>query len=926
MTKFLSKSKYIVALLMAILLISPVALAGCGEPAITSLTVGLEGNTTNTVKANESYQITVTANTGATISNATFEVLKGNNYATVAGQTITIGNNAPSNAEIVIVASYNGVVSNELTLRVEQRQATSLNLALANGEKNIEPEGKYTLVVSSDIPDAITDANVSVIAGAENVILDGLSLTVREDAVPGSNVILQAQVGELKSNQLVLTVSHIEADSIIISNTQTQVYAGEIVELHSVVTPANATRPIEYDILTDNATVENGNMIIDSDLSAGSVIKVQAHIGDAVSQIVSFTVIPFEESDILGLVIDNNSVIAGTLTIDTSITSTTQNLGTVLYVDKSGETAAIRTQNIKYTVDNPEILIIDSAAMITPLLNGTTKVTASYGNHTDSVNVHVMMTPSVVYLPAMYEDRTVDYNYAANTVLPSFAPAIPTSNGCEDYTLNIVSGGVTVAQFNTVDGITTPTMQNDYITYDGSNLTVSRTGTYTINFESLSGCAVEKQSQSISICYNNGTNVDTIAEMQAACSDTNVAIINVTSDIIMSGGKENYRVIGSKEINGNGHKIDASGQIIGINEYRGDETSLFYVKPINDRTSYNFVFRDLDLIGNFGYWGVDQIYEVTQKYDPNLTKNDIENNLDRYWFNNFTHRTALFVDNELFEPDGTTYSVVTPYIKNINISNFHTGIKIYYAVDEIARTGSGRPAVKDLTMSNLFGDGITFEGSLITIENVTSGIMGGSPVAMNGPDKSDNAGEYRDQNAYTNIIGDINIDNPVDGTGLYLKYELGYIDAIAALMDMLKQGVASVINTVVSALVTQVSRPYQEVGDMEMVQKINDSVTNILQTQRVGEVDRDMFNLFYFTASPSGTMNISDKSQIVDFNEEFCLNGIDTTHKFVKVNFYDSLSQIDNPIFKVLISQYGDQLKPIEVIVGNFNYVAPNNA
>ena len=63
-----------------------------------------------------------------------------------------------------------------------------------------------------------------------------------------------------------------------------------------------------------------------------------------------------------------------------------------------------------------------------------------------------------------------------------------------------------------------------------------------------------------------------------------------------------------------------------------------------------------------------------------------------------------------------------------------------------------------------------------------------------------------------------------------------------------------------------------------------------------------------------------------NFNEEFCLNGIDTTHKFVKVNFYDSLSQIDNPIFKVLISQYGDQLKPIEVIVGNFNYVAPNNA
>ena len=73
MTKFLQKSKYVIAVFLAILLASPFVLAGCGGTQITALSISLE-NSVSTVKVNETYRVEVLSNAGESVPDATLEL------------------------------------------------------------------------------------------------------------------------------------------------------------------------------------------------------------------------------------------------------------------------------------------------------------------------------------------------------------------------------------------------------------------------------------------------------------------------------------------------------------------------------------------------------------------------------------------------------------------------------------------------------------------------------------------------------------------------------------------------------------------------------------------------------------------------------------------------------------------------------------
>ncbi len=910
--------RFCIAIFMIVLLVAPVLLAGCGEPKITAITLAIEDNV-SIVEANESYGLTVTANTGANIKNVTLEVLKGNSYVSIKGMELTVNDNAPSNAEILVVANYEGVLSNQLSLIVNERVATSLSLSLSGGN-DVEIGKKYTLNVTSDIPDPV-DATVRIVSGGENATIEGLELTISDTAVPGTTIILEAATDELTSNRLVLTVEHIEATSIALNLNTTTVYAGEIVPLSAKVVPSNATREIEYIVLTNNAVISNNNLIINNDLAADSRVSIRARIGEVESSVVNLTVEAFDEADVLDLVFNNDSIADRTLTVDTSITSSNQSLGARLIVSKADDFVTVASNKIEYIVADPRVLNIVGDT-IQPLQHGSTQVTATFGAKSLSLTVNILRTPEVIYLPTAYNERDVDYNFTNGTALENFTPDIPASsaNGCTDYALVVSQNGENIARFEVVNGETTGEASD--ISYSGGTLKFDSLGTYSVMFSSLSGCSIERTSLSLQICINNGVNVSTVKELQDACQDTSIKIINITNDIIMSGGKENFKPVGDKEINGNGHTIDASEQIVGIKQYGGNSSSLFYARAVDDYTPYTFVLRDIDIEGSFGYLNTEQIYAITQKTNPEITKDDIVNKMNREWFANMSYPCALMLDNKEHEANtGTTYATVTPYIKNVNIRNFYRGIRLYYAYDEIAATGSGRPALENVTVNNMFGDGIALEGCMATINGYACGIIGGSAVALNGPDKADNSGPHRNQNAYTNMAGLIDINNPTDGTGLYLKYEIAYNDAIAAIFTVFNDSISAVVNMVISSLISKYLTIYTPI-DPAYRQKILDSKTNVLDTQ-VGTdgVSRDMFNLFYFNASAAGSFTVTDQSQIVKFDRSFCLNGIDTTHRFVEIVFYDVLSELDG--FAGIVSQYGDMLKNIKIILVNFNYVDP---
>lgn len=112
---------------------------------------------------------------------------------------------------------------------------------------------------------------------------------------------------------------------------------------------------------------------------------------------------------------------------------------------------------------------------------------------------------------------------------------------------------------------------------------------------------------------------------------------------------------------------------------------------------------------------------------------------------------------------------------------------------------------------------------------------------------------------------------------------------------------------------------YGTANESEMYQTINEGRSNILNTQG----SSNTFNLFCFTRNGIGEYQFSEDNSalIVDLNDEFFYNGIDTTHKFIKVNVYDVVMSIETlGAIRDQVIANADAIKPINIILINLNY------
>ena len=796
------------------------------------------------------------------------------------------------------------------------KEVTELRLSLTNSSKlSYSPGETVNLTIEANAEFDENNITLVVTNGNSDVTIMGSSLKINEDAQPGQTITLYATYGEIISNTLTFSVAHIEANEITLNIDQDVFYSSEIIALSATYLPTNATRPLEYTIVEgqDKASIIDGNRLsINGNAQTGDKIRVCAKMGEVYSEPFEIAVTALTDNMISGFMFNNSS-----LTIDSSIDSLSQSIYISAYVGDDFREITTNLPTLTVAEGEDVIRIIDNNH-IEALNSGSATISAKYKNFEEQqLTVTVNMTPDQVRLPENFRE-VADYNYAHSQAI-EFSPSIINSHGSED--LKMMVSGTLNATFLSEDGVWRLENGSQDISYDGKELTINTIGDYEIYFESLSGCAVEVQSPKMTLSINNGTNVSTKEEFISALSPREEAVVNLTCDIFFEGGSEVVNAYGDKTINGNGFKIDLSSQLTDAEmAEKGLDygSSCFLNFYSNDNTTpYNVLLQDLEIVGNVGMLSLEEFAKY--KGDSEEEVNNHLTSADTDYFTETGYKRALnFSATNSITPDGNTaYTYCVPVVKNVTISQFTCGISFEHCIDEIALgIQNPRAAIEDVTLFDLFGDGVRCMGSKISAGDVNIGTVGGSPFSCSATD-TDLAGIYRNENNKFIILGNIICDNIIDGSGLYVNAE---IMATGGIANVFGGGLSGIINTAITAMSAELMQPYYgTANESEMYQTINEGRSNILNTQG----SSNTFNLFCFTRNGIGEYQFSEDNSalIVDLNDEFFYNGIDTTHKFIKVNVYDVVMSIETlGAIRDQVIANADAIKPINIILINLNY------
>lgn len=782
------------------------------------------------------------------------------------------------------------------------KELTTLTIKLAEDKNSFDPGETVAFTFVADGKFKEEEVSLVVLGPAEAT---GQSVKVNDDAVPGETVSVKAEYGEIVSNTVTFSVAHIEATEIFVSADKSEVYRGEIVGVTVEYSPLNATREVEFEV-EDNAKIDDGRLIVDSDATDGEIISVVVKMGEVRSEPCTFRVKTFNDDDIFSLAFKNSE-----LNIDASVDSTTQNIDIVMYLLSDSE------QGYEEFITNLPTLSVVSGEDVVEIADGklkaigagTATIKLSYANFEDEMTVNVLMAPDQIKLPSNFE-KSANYNY--EKVKPiAFEMSVVGAHNNENYKM-VVSGTENVT-FNCHNGVWEGDSEN--ISYDGTNLTIQNVGEYTIRFESVSGCITEVKSPTTTITINEGKNISTKEEFISAFSSKEDVVLNITSDIYFVDGHETMTSYGDKTIYGNGFMLNAEGQHTD-KEFSYSGKNFLVFKNENKNEKFDVTIEDLTLVGNMGLLTREELAEF-----KGVTPEEIDSGMkaNRYYVIDSGYRWAITIsamNGIQEETTGANLAYATIHLNNISVRKFNSAFNLEHCFDEVELGTGDNIALNNIEISNMFGDGIRNMGSMFNIGNVNFGTCGGSPITQSNTDVS-KAGLNRNESAYSNIIGNLTCDNVTDGSSLYTAAEIMSVSGLQAIFG---GGLSGMINAILSLKEQELVAPYiGKPNEREMKMLVAESKSNVLRTGS----GSDSFNLFCFTRSGLENYHFSEENlaQMVDLDEDFFYNGVDTTHKFVKAGVYELVMSIETlGEFKEVIEANKDALKPIEVILVNFNY------
>ena len=257
--------------------------------------------------------------------NAEFDIVDGDEFASLEGNILTVANNAEDDAIIKVVATADDMQSNEIEIVVDVPLET-ITIS-ANNTTNLMP-GNSIILRKAFSPTGAEVGNVEwvITEGEDFCAISGDVLVVNSDVLIGSVIKVKAVCGEIESNVLSFTVGIPVTKVEIQAIGSAQVLQGGTIGLSSTITPSNATDKTVVWMITDGeeyAHMVDNTLVVNSDAPTGAIIKVKAVCSYVESNEVTFTVgVPVESIEIK--TIGSNQAIQGNI-IALSATVTPEN-------------------------------------------------------------------------------------------------------------------------------------------------------------------------------------------------------------------------------------------------------------------------------------------------------------------------------------------------------------------------------------------------------------------------------------------------------------------------------------------------------------------------------------------------------------------------------------------------------------------------
>ncbi len=813
----------------------------------------------------------------------------------------------------------------------KNEKTTYLELSFNDTSKvGVYPGEIVKLKVEGDGHFSSSDVTVNILSGSEFASIDGLVLTVNSDAVPENSIVLNATLGEVTSNTMTIKVSHIEAESIEITTTKTDYAQGEYFALETSCSPENATRDLNFKIVEgqDYAKIINNKVAINENAKDGQKIKVVAYMGNVESQPFEITV---KEKTYATLSYESAYLEEGNVVFDSSVQGDNTildivNFEAVTIVNDQFEfvkvlpTFTVVDANIDLGEDEgKEIVRVDENGLLEILRTGKATIKASLCGVETEFTIDARILPTQIKFSQSHFEKEANFNYAVsseNLNNPiTFSANVITKNendvNSQNYILKIE--GDANLQFVKENDEWKALGDSSVATYDGENIAFFKIGKYELKFVSNTGCSVEIESNVLKLTINDGVNVSNKTEF-ANAMENNAKVINLVDDIAFEGGHETYIHQGDVAFYGNGFTLDLSKQDTYL-KHKYSEDGDKFLTFANSSTSadpYDVIIEDLNMIGNLGLVSNKKLMELIGYTDQKEFEKLVSENGTDFWVQ-LTYKFMIYLNPEEYT-NTTTYCV--PYIKNLNIQDGYNGLDIKFAIDEIEQGGS-TPAVENYQVTNMFGDGLTVEGCLITVKDYNIGIVGGTPTTSSHYYRQ-SAGVNRNESTKITFTGDIVCNNQSNGSSVYLVAQFNNEKDIKAALDALG-GIDGIIKTVFNIKLNELLEPYENKDNYaEVRQNLTNYMTNIIDYSG----SRETFNLFSFTRNGLDDYEFDEKNneKLVVINDENIYNGIDTTHQFIVINVYDLLMSIKNLSF-ITGNVDLSALEPIMLILINNNYV-----
>ncbi len=229
---------------------------------------------------------------------ATYSIVDGASYATLAENKLTILNTANANSIVKVKAKVGATDSNVVEIKVSVPLESIV--ASANGVTNVL-KGSSTVLhkETSPIGADLTDFKWEVIEGANLCSISGDVLVVNPNATVGSIIKVKAVCGGKESNVLEYIVGYPVTKVTASANEVTNILKGQSILLYKEIYPQEADKSdFKWEIVEgSNLCSINGDLLlVKPSAVTGSIIKVKATCGGQESEVLEFMVGYYVES------------------------------------------------------------------------------------------------------------------------------------------------------------------------------------------------------------------------------------------------------------------------------------------------------------------------------------------------------------------------------------------------------------------------------------------------------------------------------------------------------------------------------------------------------------------------------------------------------------------------------------------------------